>query len=109
MSIGNCSVTERRRWRPPYQTGKTVHVHANTLQTRRGRTLGAGCARPWLRTAEPHGELRYENWITHTQTHTDTHTYTHTHVKARGVTETTLKSFSTFIYIKQKHDDMTNN
>ena len=22
------SVTERRRWRPPYQTGKTVHVHA---------------------------------------------------------------------------------
>ena len=27
------AVTERRRWRPPYQTGKTVHVHANTLQT----------------------------------------------------------------------------
>ena len=26
--VGDCSVTERRRWRPPYQTGKTVHVHA---------------------------------------------------------------------------------
>ena len=26
--VGDCSVTEGRRWRPPYQTGKTVHVHA---------------------------------------------------------------------------------
>ena len=26
--VGDCSVTERRRWRPLYQTGKTVHVHA---------------------------------------------------------------------------------
>ena len=26
VAIGDCSVTER--WRPPYQTGKTVHVHA---------------------------------------------------------------------------------
>ena len=29
VAVGDCSVTERRRWRPPYQTGKTVHVHAN--------------------------------------------------------------------------------
>ena len=28
MAVGDCSVTERRRWRPSYQTGKTVHVHA---------------------------------------------------------------------------------
>ena len=28
VAVGGCSVTERRRWRPPYQTGKTVHVHA---------------------------------------------------------------------------------
>ena len=48
-------------------TGKTVHVHANTLQTWRGRTRAAGCARPWFRTAEPFGERRYENWITHTK------------------------------------------
>ena len=33
VAVGDCSVTERRRWRPPYQTCKTVHVHANTLQT----------------------------------------------------------------------------
>ena len=46
------------------KTGKTVHVHANTLQARRGRTHGAGCSRPWFRTAEPLGERRYENWIT---------------------------------------------
>ena len=33
VGVGDCSVTERRRWRPPYQTSKTVHMHANTLQT----------------------------------------------------------------------------
>ena len=67
MSVGDCSVTERRRWRPPYQTGKTVHVHAKhyktrkTLQTQRRRTHGAGCVRQWFRTADPLGERRYEN------------------------------------------------
>ena len=25
VAVGDCSVTELRRWRPPYQTGKTVH------------------------------------------------------------------------------------
>ena len=28
VAVGDCSATERRRWHPPYQTGKTVHVHA---------------------------------------------------------------------------------
>ena len=28
VAVGDCSVTERRRWRLPYQTGKTVHVLA---------------------------------------------------------------------------------
>ena len=28
LAVGDCSVTDCRRWRPPYQTGKTVHVHA---------------------------------------------------------------------------------
>ena len=73
VAIVDCSVTERRRWRPPYQTGKIVHVHAKkkkkTLQTQRGQTLGAGCVRQWFRTAEPLGERRYENWNTHTHTH----------------------------------------
>ena len=64
VAVGDCSVTERRRWRPPYQTGKTVHVHAKHYK-QRGRTHGAGCARQWFRTAEPLGERRYENWNTH--------------------------------------------
>ena len=64
VAVGDCSVTERRRWRPPYQTSKTVHVHANHYK-QRGRTHGAGCVRQWFRTAEPLGERRYENWNTH--------------------------------------------
>ena len=32
VAVGDCSVIERRRWRMPYQTGKTVHVHTNILQ-----------------------------------------------------------------------------
>ena len=27
VAVGDCSVTEGRRWRPPYQTGNTVHEH----------------------------------------------------------------------------------
>ena len=65
--VGDCSVTERWRWCPPYQTGKTVHMHAKTLQTQRGRMHCAGCVRQWFRfhTTEPLGERRYENWNTH--------------------------------------------
>ena len=66
VAVGDCSVTERRRWRPPYQTGKTVHVHAKHY-TQQGRTHGAGCVQQWFHTAEPPGERRYENWNTHTQ------------------------------------------
>ena len=28
VAVGDCSVTERWRWCPPYQTGKTVHMYA---------------------------------------------------------------------------------
>ena len=28
VAVGDCSIAECRRWRPPYQTSKTVHVHA---------------------------------------------------------------------------------
>ena len=28
VAVGDCSITERQLWRPPYQTGKTVHLHA---------------------------------------------------------------------------------
>ena len=42
--VGDCSVTERRRWRPPYQTGKTVHVHAKHYKHNEdGRTAPGVC------------------------------------------------------------------
>ena len=41
---GDCSVTERRRWRPPYQTGKTVHVHTKHYKHNEdGRTAPGVC------------------------------------------------------------------
>ena len=36
VAVGDCSVTERRRWRPPYQTGKAVHVHAKHYKHKPG-------------------------------------------------------------------------
>ena len=64
VAVGDCSVTERRRWRPPYQNCVCAR---KTLQTQRGRTHGAGCVRQWFRAAEPLGERCYENWNTRTQ------------------------------------------
>ena len=44
VAVGDCSVTERRRWRPPYQTGKTVHVHAKHYKNNEdGRTAPGVC------------------------------------------------------------------
>ena len=44
VAVGDCSVTERRRWRPPYQTGKTVHVHAkHYTRNKDGRTAPGVC------------------------------------------------------------------
>ena len=41
---GDCSVTERRRWRPPYQTGKIVHVHPKHYKHNEdGRTAPGVC------------------------------------------------------------------
>ena len=44
VAVGDCSVTERRRWRPPYQTGKTVHIHAKHFRHNEdGRTAPGAC------------------------------------------------------------------
>ena len=44
VAVGDCSVTERRRWRPPYQTGKTVHEHAyHYKHNGDGRTVPGVC------------------------------------------------------------------
>ena len=44
VAVGDCSVTERRRWRPPNQTGKTVYVHAKHYKHNEdGRTAPGVC------------------------------------------------------------------
>ena len=44
VAVGDCSDTERRRWCPPYQTGKTVHVHAKQYEHNEdGRTVPGVC------------------------------------------------------------------
>ena len=44
VAVSDCSITERRRWHRPYQTGKTVHVHANTTNTMRTDARRQVCA-----------------------------------------------------------------
>ena len=44
VAVGDCSDTERRRWRLLYQTGKTVHVHAKHYEHNEdGRTAPGVC------------------------------------------------------------------
>ena len=47
VAVGECSVGgggESMRWRPPYQTGKTVHVHAKHYRHNEdGRTAPGVC------------------------------------------------------------------
>ena len=44
VAVGDCSVTERRRWRPADQTGKTVHAHAKRYtHNEDGRTAPGVC------------------------------------------------------------------
>ena len=45
VAVSDCSVTERRRWCPPYLTGKTVHVHAKHYKrNENGRTAPGVCS-----------------------------------------------------------------
>ena len=61
VTVSDCSVTERRRWRPPYQTGKTVHMHAKHYKHNEdGRTAPSVCGNGSVPL--PLGEGRYENW-----------------------------------------------
>ena len=60
VGVGDCTVTERRRWLTPYEPVKLY------MCTTRTDVRCRVCVRPWFRTAEPLGEGRYENWITHT-------------------------------------------
>ena len=62
VAVGDCIVTERWRWRPRYQTSKTVHVHAKHYKhNENGRKAPGVCGNG---SAEPLVERRYENWNT---------------------------------------------
>ena len=71
VAVGDCSVTERRLWRPPYQTGKTVHVHAKHYKhNEEGRTAPGVCGNgsvPLSHSGNIVRELEY------THTHTEFH------------------------------------
>ena len=44
MAVDDCSVTECRPWRPPFQTVKTVHVHTKHYKhNENGRTAPGVC------------------------------------------------------------------
>ena len=71
-----CSVIERRRWRPPYQTGKTVHVHAKHYKHNEdGRTAPGVCGNGSVLLNHSGTSLRELEY---------THTHTHTRLKHRG-------------------------
>ena len=65
VAVGDWSVTERRRWHPPYQTGKTVHVHAKHYKHNEN-----GCVRQWFCSVPL---SRSGNVVTRTGIHTRTH------------------------------------
>ena len=68
VAVGDCSVTERRRWRPPYQTGKTVHVHAKHYKHNEdGRTAPGVCGNGSVPLSHP------GNVVTRIGIHTHTH------------------------------------
>ena len=68
VAVGDCSVTERRRWRPPYQTGKAVHMHAKHYKHNEdGRTALGVCGNGFV----PLSHLG--NVVTRIGTHTHTH------------------------------------
>ena len=69
VAVGDCSVTERRRWRPPYQTGKTVHVHAKQYKHNEdGRTAPGVCSNGSVPLSHS------GNVVTRIGIHTHTHT-----------------------------------
>ena len=43
VAVGDCSVTECRRWCLPYRTGKTVHVHTKHYKHEDRRTAPGVC------------------------------------------------------------------
>ena len=68
--VGDFSITERQQWLPPYQTGKTVHVHTKHYKHNADRRTAQGvCGNGSV-------PLSYlENVITRIGTHTHTESF----------------------------------
>ena len=76
VAVGDCSVTERRQWRLPYQTGKTVHVHAKHYKhNEEGRMAPGVCGNGSVPLSHS-GNIVTRIGI-HTHTHMHAHTCTH--------------------------------
>ena len=69
VAVSDCSVPERQRWHPPYQTGKTVHVHAKHYKHNEDGPTGQGVCGNGSVPLSHSGERHYENWNTHTHTY----------------------------------------
>ena len=66
--VSDCSVTEHRRWHPPCQTGKPVHVHAKHYKHNKdGRTAPGVCGNGSVPLSHS------ENVVTRIGIHTHSH------------------------------------
>ena len=74
VAVGDCSVTEPQWWRPPYQTGKTVHVHAKHYKHKED-----GCMVPGVCHNGSVPLSHSGNVVMRIGIHKHTHTHTHTH------------------------------
>ena len=98
VAVRDCSVIERRRWRPPYQTGKIAHVHAKHYKHNvDGRTAPGVCSNGSVPLSHS------GNVVTRIGIHT------HMHIRPRGYktfsmlnsTEHEISNAHKFKYIKK--------
>ena len=70
VSDGDCSVNEGWRWHPPYQSGKTVHVHAKHYKHNKdGRTVPGVCGNGSVPLSHSGNDVTRTGIHTHTQRH----------------------------------------
>ena len=70
VGVGDCSVTERRRWHPPYQTDNTVHAHAKHYKHNEDERTALGVCGSGSVPLSHSGKV-----ITRIGIHTHTHTH----------------------------------
>ena len=76
VAVGDCRVTERRRWRPPYQTSKAVHMHAKHYKYNKdGRTAPGVCGNGSVPLSHSENVVMRIGTYTHTLFVTGIHIY----------------------------------